>query len=114
MLQKLNGNKRIHRKDLDRIFSVVDKNGDGKIDFSEFSTILQQTRQSQEDEMRSIFNNFDQDGNGYIDQTELIKVFGQCGESLTQAELSVLLDAYDTNKDGHIDFKEFCSLMKNL
>ena len=61
---------------------------------------------------------FDRDGDGKITQEELKAVLG--GENVQSGlppselqKIGELMQEFDTNKDGVIDFEEFCAMMKS-
>jgi calmodulin len=62
------------------------------------------------EEARAAFAAFDRDGDGFIDAAELRAVlgFGAAGA----AERQRMIDAYDEDRDGKIDFSEFVKLME--
>lgn len=58
-----------------QMFSVVDKDKDGRISFQEFlDTVVLFTRGKAEDKLRIIFDMCDYDGTGVIEKTELQKM----------------------------------------
>ncbi|CAK0881917.1 unnamed protein product, partial [Prorocentrum cordatum] len=57
------------------------------------------------------FNIMDIDGNGSISSQELCD--GQVIGLLSQEECDALVSIFDKNKDGEIDFNEFCHLMQD-
>jgi calmodulin len=62
-------------------------------------------------ELKHAFDLFDRNGDGYISVQELATVFQSLGQSLTTAELQLLLQDIDTDGDGRIDFSEFVTMM---
>ena len=55
-------------------------------------------------------------GDGYINSSEFIRVlkkFGIAKDILERREHSALLDFFDTDKDGRINYNEFCSFAQN-
>ena len=106
--------KKPTKKEVDKIFSIADTDNSGTLEFDEFISVLQKIRSDNETEYREIFNVFDTDGNGQIDRSQLIQAFQRMGESLTPAEVDLLLEQYDTDHNGIIDFNELCQMMKSL
>lgn len=59
-------------------------------------------------EVQQAFNQFDADGSGAIDKDELQMLSQRLGHPLSDEELNRALVDLDLNKDGVIDFDEFC------
>lgn len=59
-------------------------------------------------EVVDCFKQFDIDGNGYIDKQELAALSLRLGHQLDEDQLQGALEDLDLNKDGTIDFEEFC------
>ncbi|CAK5032452.1 unnamed protein product [Aphanomyces euteiches] len=57
--------------------------------------------------LKDIFEEIDEDGNGVISRHELQDALQSMGIPVTQAQIKFLVDEYDTNGDGKIEYKEF-------
>merc|ERR1712072_1470690 len=82
-----------------------DANNDEHIEFEEFLDLMAKTNKTPEDmrnEIMDAFLVFDADGSGYIDRTELKEQLTKLGE---------MLDEADKDKDGKINYEEFCTVM---
>ncbi|CAK8694280.1 unnamed protein product [Clavelina lepadiformis] len=99
--------------ELDEIIKEVDRNGDGKIDFAEFTRLTNARMKPKDEEFdddqhyENAFKVFDKDGNGFIDRDELREVVRSITGDPTEEELDKLFEEADLNGDGRIDFKEF-------
>ena len=64
------------------------------------------------EKLRVAFDLFDTDKNGIISKNDIISILKM--ENLYDAKklVSDLIDPNDINKDGKIDFDEFCKLME--
>ena len=62
-------------------------------------------------EMKEVFNIFDVDGDNTISTKELGKVMNSLGQNPNDAELRELIQEYDNDGNGTLDFPEFLELM---
>ncbi|KAJ2752804.1 hypothetical protein GGI19_003576 [Coemansia pectinata] len=101
-------------EELQDMVNELDADGNGRIDFSEFLTLMHKhsPEDNEEDELRDAFKIFDKDGNGYINKKELREAMANLGEKLTDAEIDAMIREADSDDDGHIDFGEFVKLMR--
>ena len=105
-------NKGINLELIEEIFKSIDTDGSGSIEYTEFiSASLDKSLYLQKEKLREAFNLFDFDHSGKISNAEIAKVLGMDKRS---KEISKILEKYDTNKDGEIDFEEFFEMMKDL
>ena len=105
-------NKGINLELIEEIFKSIDTDGSGSIEYTEFiSASLDKSLYLQKEKLREAFNLFDVDHSGKISNVEIAKVLGMDKRS---KEISKILEKYDTNKDGEIDFEEFFEMMKDL
>lgn len=98
----------IEEDDFMNAMAVMDANQNNLIDYTEFiAACLQSYNYLKENHLRSAFTYFDKDGSGTISQDEL-KICLQ-GEdfTLTEDQISKLLEGVDQNNDGQIDYTEF-------
>ena len=105
-------NKGINLELIEEIFKSIDTDGSGSIEYTEFiSASLDKSLYLQKEKLREAFNLFDVDHSGKISNAEIAKVLGMDKRS---KEISKILEKYDSNKDGEIDFEEFFEMMKDL
>jgi len=96
-----------------KMIKTVDKNGDGLIDFTEFVGLMSRSIKSDLEELRDAFNVFDVDHDGRITAGEIFKVLNSLEpNSITAEEIQFIMDDVDIDKDRHVDFQEFCAMMK--
>merc|ERR1711998_34159 len=57
------------------------------------------------------FKLFDKQGENKIPVDEMATVLRACGQNPTEAEIAILIEKVDKNKNGFIEFDEFCDLM---
>ncbi|KAJ2811529.1 hypothetical protein H4S07_002005, partial [Coemansia furcata] len=58
------------------------------------------------------FKTFDENGDGFITKSELRKALDKFGMKPSDEDINEMMANADTNKDGHIDFKEFVKITK--
>ena len=110
--QAINKNKDINIEHIEEIFKSIDTDGSGCIEYTEFiSASLDQSLYLKKEKLKEAFSLFDLDHNGKISNSEISKVLGMDKGS---KEISKIIEKYDTNKDGEIDFDEFYEMMKDL
>jgi hypothetical protein len=62
----------------------------------------------------STFKKFDKDGDGFISKPELTRVLKAISkEQFNETEITALLNAADSNKDGRISYEEFVGWVTN-
>merc|ERR1719401_1028180 len=107
-------------ENLQELFSHIDTDGSGAIDYTEFlASTLNKKSYYQEEVIWSAFKKFDLDGNGAIDIKELDNVLGS--PDVRQAlhldaldgtsKVEELFAKVDRNRDGRIDFNEFMTMI---
>ena len=108
----VNKNKNINIDHIEEIFKSIDTDGSGCIEYTEFiSASLDKSLYLRKEKLKEAFSLFDVDHNGKISNTEIAKVLGIDKRS---KEISKIIEKYDQNKDGEIDFEEFFAMMKDL
>ena len=66
-----------------------------------------------ENNLKDAFDAFDEDHNGNISIDE-IKSFLSCGRDINEKSWCKIINEAGTNKDGHVDYKEFKGLMMSF
>ncbi|KAL7412519.1 hypothetical protein BDY24DRAFT_341722, partial [Mrakia frigida] len=99
--------------ELTDMVNEVDADGNGKIDFAEFLTMMSRKMRDvdSEEEIKEAFKVFDKDGNGFISAAELRHVMTNLGEKLTQSEVDEMIREADVDGDGQINYAEFVKMM---
>ncbi|ETW02799.1 hypothetical protein H310_05286 [Aphanomyces invadans] len=108
----------------------VDRDGNGEVSVDEFIMILQMQRGKDSccpslelaimfgpDEIANLkrqFQQLDKDSSGEIDVSELAILINSLGQDVTPAQLREIIDEVDRNKNGTIDFNEFCHIVYNM
>lgn len=94
--------------------TIFDKSGEGYISYKDFQAITSQDFDpfSNEDTIAAMFSSFDKDGKGKITVEDLIQVAKEVSEPVTADEAASMVRAFDGDKDGAIDLKEFKGIVK--
>ena len=96
-----------------KLFSEVDTDGSGDINYNEFLTAaVSWEKELSRERLYAAFRQFDKDGNGAISVDELVSALGGRKDQV-HVFVQMIKDA-DTNKDGSIDLQEFCTFMENI
>lgn len=90
--------------DFEEIFARFDVDGGGTIAPDEFTPLFKYV------DARALFLKCDKDHNGALDKGELTKVLKKLGHKCKKADVDVIFDAYDKDRDGSIDLTEFMEL----
>ena len=103
------------KDELKDMVNDVDTDGDGRIDFPEFLTMMSRKVHELDlnKEMEEAFKVFDKDGDGFITPAELKSVLHSLGDKLTNNEITMMMKEADLNGDGKINFHEFVQMMKS-
>jgi len=69
---------------------------------------------SEREDIRVHFDSFDKDGDGHITVTEIATVIKSIGETATNEEIKKYVAEVDKDKNGTIEFDEFCDFVVRL
>ena len=109
------------REDIETLFILADKDGDGEIDFTEFALIMIPTAPERISKLKkkypnkpavqAAFKKFDANNDGAIDARELSTGLRNSGVSLTDQEIETIFAVADIDGDGQITISEFGQLL---
>ncbi|KAK9678553.1 hypothetical protein RND81_11G218800 [Saponaria officinalis] len=109
MLRAISGNNMIKEIDAIKYFKVVDKDGDGFIDFMEFMELHNNKVKSKD--IEGAFRVFDKDGDGKICASELMDVMNKMGQKYNLESCKKMIKEVDCDGDGLINLSEFVNMM---
>lgn len=109
------GENIIFEDELQQIIKNIDFNNNGQIEYSEFVSAASNLKQLlTEKNLKQAFDLFDLDMNGEITPRELKHILGaknDDGAALMDEEWERLINEFDSNGDGMINFSEFKDMM---
>ena len=100
--------------ELQTLIREIDSEGNGKIDFSDFLTIIKLDKgrkTDKEEEVQDAFKVFDKDGSGEIQTAELRHVLMNLGEKFTEEEVEALIVEAQLDAKGSVNYGELISLL---
>ena len=97
-------------QNFDDIFSLLDGDNNGYIDYEEFlRATLDRKLWINQKVLKLAFKFFDKENFGYISKNRIKNYF--VGTNMTEEVFNVIFDEIDADKDGQIDFKDFKEMM---
>ncbi|XP_063396819.1 EF-hand calcium-binding domain-containing protein 7-like isoform X4 [Mytilus trossulus] len=82
-----------------------------ELSFDDFVDICKKEPVTTSDDLMKAFRKIDINGDGYISLEELHKILTSKGEKKSKSEVKKMIDEVDDNKDGRLDYKEFCQMV---
>ena len=105
-------NKKISDVELNKLFTAVDVDGSGKLEYTEFIIACTDKAQLLSDENLEIcFKMMDKDGNGMITKKDISNIFGEF--NLHDRVVGDLLKSMDKDNDGKISKEDYLKLMRH-
>ena len=104
-------------KGVRKLFNMLDKDGHGYIDFREYvlgvSLLNGKDKDGMDGSLRMAFRCFDKEGDGYLDIINLSKILKMGFPNATNANLQIMFDEADADKDGLVDIEDFLHFCHN-
>ena len=98
------------KKTIQMMVKYVDLNGDGQINYGEFTDIMRQ--KIRRNNVLKEFHLLDTNGDGKISADEFKTVIKKVGKiEKTDAEMQKIMKDVDNNGDGYLDYFEFLNVM---
>lgn len=98
--------------DITELFKSIDTDKSGSISYTEFvAASMDQKIYMKEERLYEAFKTFDNDDNGKISKEELKQVLK--AELVDLNDFEAIVNQYDKDGDGEIDYNEFLSMMNN-
>jgi len=105
----------VSNHEIEEMITLVDKDGNGLIDFKEFLDLMDSNVlvQNVDQEMTNLFNYIDKNNDGFISEKELKEMLKGMGEKVKKKDIKKMMKMADENKDGKISFTEFKRMVAN-
>ena len=111
-IDKMEKEREITEEEKDLIIKQIDTDKSSKIEYNEFLTAcLEQKVYLREENLLSSFMMLDYDGSGKISKSEIKKALNG---DIDNETLEKIIQEFDLNGDGEIDYKEFMTGMANI
>ncbi len=111
------GIEKLHKKefndDVEEIFKSLDTDSSGRIDYTEFlAACINQKSFLRQERLNEAFQMLDKDNSGKITKDEIKKALKL--DKVDEEILNQLIQKYDLNGDGMIDYNEFLNMMNEV
>ena len=103
----------ITKEETQKLIQSKDFNNEGEINFEIFREIIVSylTQRNPVTEIKSVFCLFDIDHKGYITFDNLKQISQEMGDPLNDEDLEFMIEKFDKDHDGKINFQEFFDIM---
>lgn len=99
-------------EDAQIVIDDVDTDGDNLIDFGDFVKLMKREGRDDDEDLKAAFGIFEvEKGSGRINPKSLQRVLGRLGDSRTYDECAAMIQAFDVDGSGELDFHEFQQMM---
>lgn len=110
-LRVMGGTNIAESSEMAKAFKVADSDGDGFIDFEEFTKVHRAEGGVKTSDIQGAFRVYDLDGNGKISAEELLEVMRRIGERSSLEACRKMIRGVDADGDGLINMDEFTIMM---
>jgi len=102
--------------ELEEMMEKADADGNGFIEESEFIDLMWQRSKDMSERQLTVeaFTIFDRDQSGYMTEQEIQIALQAFGVHLSDAEITTVMQDFDTNGDGVLDVEEFVDMAMML
>jgi len=100
--------KELSEDDVEYLYSHVDMNGDGIIEYSEFVVAaVNEDILLRDENLHKAFQMFDKDKDGFISRGDLVKVMNSFGGTVSDVVIDKIMNQIDRDNSGRISFEGF-------
>jgi len=116
----------MRQTDIDLMLLRIDRNGDGKVDYSEFAdwvlssappsdvrAAVKRSLRCEEDVVKAMFRIWDRNGDGLIAKKELARVMEDIwrADQSSKRQIKALIEQLDADGNGSLDYSEFIQFL---
>ena len=93
---------------------IFDRTNGGMITFKDFQTISSPDFDpfANEETISALFSTFDKQDNGAISPEDILAIAKEVSEPITPEEAQEMIKAFDSDKDGLVNLREFKTIVK--
>ncbi|CAF0846934.1 unnamed protein product [Adineta ricciae] len=105
----------VHKAEAQKLMRDYDRQGKNKITFQDFHEVASEMmfQRDSRDEILKAFKLFDDDEAGKISLKKLRRVARELGDNINENELKAMIDEFDLDGDGEINFDEFLAMLNS-
>ncbi|CAF3411840.1 unnamed protein product [Rotaria socialis] len=105
----------IHKTEIERLMRDYDRQNTNKITYNDFYAVAAEMvlQRDLREEIFKAFKLFDDDESGKISLKKLRRVAQELGDNTNEEELQAMIDEFDLDGDGEINFDEFMSMLNS-
>lgn len=102
----------ISQEDAQEVIDELDSDKDGMLDFEDFVKLMDNKKEDDHEELRKVFETFEHEkGSGRITPRGLQRALNRLGDSKSYNECVAMIQVFDVDGDGELDFNEFHHMM---
>lgn len=103
----------VKKQDVQKIIKQYEREGNEKISSEDFFEVMSDMiiDRDPNEEIYKAFKLFDDDETGKISLRNMRRVTRELGENIPDEELRAMIDEFDTDGDGEINFEDFAAIM---
>ena len=107
------GAEAFSEEELKRRFDLLDEDGSGKIDMSEYLLwSLKDVLSRSSSRVVDLFRAWDEDKSGTVDKKEFFKAVRALGLDVEKADTDAVFDSLDDDNSGYLEYKELNEMLR--
>ncbi|CAF3383410.1 unnamed protein product [Rotaria sp. Silwood1] len=105
----------IQKAEVERLMHDYDRQGTNKITYHDFHEVAGEMvlQRDLHEEILKAFKLFDDDETGKISLKKLRRIAREIGDNVNEEELKAMIDEFDLDGDGEINFDEFMAMLNS-